>query len=228
MIGGAGRANFLRIRDGRGIDGAVMKHAFASILVAGMLSSTACAVPYYQPTSQLGALTPYDMQPVYTIEGLWGIAAHRDEPDVWGPRLRFSLYSDAVSTVRHQFSLNVAGLWGSRNQHFGAESYSTDVFLLPLTAGYELNIALGEKALLYFGGKAGYAWGRAEGRYRSYSSGGFTCSGGLGVKYMPNERTYLNLGYEYASTDFSMHRHTSGGNGNFASHIISLGVGWQF
>ena len=205
-----------------------MKPVFAFILTTGLLSSAACAAPYYLPSAQPGALTPYDIQPVYSIEGLCGIAAQSNEPDVWGPRLRFNLYSDAASSLRHQFSLNVAGLWGSKNQHLAGESYKTDVFLLPLTAGYEVNIALSEKTLFYFGGKAGYAWGRADGGYHSHSSGGFTWSGGLGLKYMPNERTYLSLGYEYASTDFSMHRHPSDGSSDFASHIISLGVGWQF
>lgn len=209
-----------------------MKHVFTQILMAGALSGAACAAPYVLPSSQTGALTPWDMQPVYAIEGLWGIARHSDEPDMWGPRLSFSLYSDAESAVRHHLSLNVAAMWGSKSRYEWSGRSETDLFMLPVTVGYDVNIELSERVLLYVGGKAGYAWGSADstlhtpyGDFRhDSSSGGFTCSGGVGLRYMPSDTLYLSLGYEYAVTDFDEHRH----GGSFGQHIISVGMGWQF
>ncbi len=210
-----------------------MKYVFTPLLVAGSLCSVACAAPYVLPANQPGALTPYDIQPVYALEALYGKAAHSDEPDVWGPRLRFNLYSDAASELRQQFSLNVAALWGSESSHAAEGSCSTDLFLLPLTVGYDINIALSDRMLFFVGGKAGYAWADADTtcrdshvrRSRSGSSGGFTWSAGAGFKYMPNDTLYLSLGYEYAGTDMHVGHHSSG---SLRQHIISLGVGCQF
>lgn len=198
-----------------------MKKVLSLVTLLGVLSGAATAAPYVLPSNQPGALTPYDIQPVYSVEGLYAIADDSDDPDTAGVRLSFSLYSDAASDVRHQLKLSVAPMWGSEEYEDGCDM---DLFMAPVTVGYEANIELTDSTLLYLGAKAGYAWAEFEDGDYSANTGGFTFSVGGGLKFMCSDSVYLNVGYEFGRTYFDK------GDIDYimGQHIISVGVGCQF
>ncbi len=198
------------------------------MMMLGALAGTASAAPYVLPSPQTGALTPYDWQPVYSIEGIYSIAQDSDMPDSYGLRGSFSLYSNAESTFRHQFSLNVAPAWGSDDVTLAGYEYDTDLFIMPVTLGYNLNIEVLDDTFLYLGGKAGYAWSNVEVStpYGSAdeSAGGFTFSVGAGIKFQCSDSTYVHAGYEFGRSylDFDY------GEAIYGAHTISVGIGCQF
>ena len=198
-----------------------MKKILSLVTMLGMLSGVAAAAPYVLPKNQPGALTPYDAQPVYSIEGLYAIADDSDDPNTAGVRLNFNLYDNAADTVRHQFKMGIAGMWGSEDYEYGED---LDLCMVPITAGYEMNIELCDSAQLYMGARAGFAGGRLESGPFSETTGGFTFSVGGGLKFMCSDAVYVNVGYEFGRTYFDK------GDIDYimGQHIISVGVGCQF
>ncbi len=199
------------------------------MIMLGALAGTASAAPYVLPSPQTGALTPYDWQPVYSIEGIYSIGEDGDTPDTCGIRGSFNLYSDASSTFRHQFSVNIAPAWGSDSYTTPYEKVDTDLFIVPLTLGYNLNIEVLDNTFLYLGGKAGYAWCDYEescANHGSYSedAGGFTFSVGAGIKFQCSSSTYVNIGYEFGRSYFDFDYDDS----IYGAHTISIGIGCQF
>ncbi len=216
----------------------------------GALVGTATAAPYVLPSPQPGALTPYDWQPVYTIEGLYSFAADENRTDTCGLRGSFNLYNTGTGTFRHQFNINVAAAWGNDRVNLShllplpatplAERHTRlGLFLMPVTMGYNLNIELLEDVMLYLGAKAGYAWSHgklkvtelsAEGQrfYHSHSrsAGGFTYSVGGGLKVQCSERLYVHVGYEYGRS--YLNYELEGRDLTYGTHTISLGIGRQF
>ena len=198
-----------------------MKKILSLVTMLGMLSGVAAAAPYVLPSNQPGALTPYDVQPVYSVEGLYAIADDSDDPNTAGVRVNLNLYNNAADTVRHQFKMGIAGMWGSEDDDYGAD---LDICMVPVTAGYEMNIELTDSTLLYLGARAGYAWGRLESGPYSESTGGFTFSAGGGLKFVCSDAVYVIVGYEFGRTYFDK------GDVDYimGQHIISVGVGCQF
>ena len=196
-----------------------MKKLLSTLCILATLAGTAQAAPYVLPSPQPGALTEYDLQPVYTLEGLYSFAAKSDYPDMYGARLGLNLYSEATGDFLHQFNLNVSGLWGDKT----FDGYKVDMFMLPVTLGYNLNVELFDKGYLYLGGKLGWAYGEAKSDGYKESEGAFTWALGLGLKYHASESIYLHGGYEFSRTYFK--RDTIG---IFGQHTILLGVGTTF
>ncbi len=193
----------------------------------GALAGTAAAAPYVLPSPQSGALTPYDWQPVYAIEGIYSIAQDGDMPDTYGLRGSLNLYSDAEGTFRHQFNINVAPSWGSDDITLAGVKYDNDLFIMPVTLGYNLNIELLDDTFLYLGGKAGYAWSQWESSSAlgswDESAGGFTFSVGGGIKFQCSDSTYIHAGYEFGRSYFDTTADTI-----YGAHTISVGVGCKF
>lgn len=187
--------------------------SIASIFAA--LAGTASAAPYYLPSPQPGALTPYDMQPVYAIDAIYAVGDN-DMVDTWGVRGSFNLYNDAEGTFRHQFNVGVGYETGDEK----VDGIDTDVYLVPITAGYDLNIELGADIFLNIGGKVGYTMGEVEIDNESDDIDGFTFRVGAGFKVQCSEAVYVRAGYEFGRTFTDP--------GNFGQHIISVGVGCQF
>lgn len=197
-----------------------------TLLYLSCVAAAAQAAPYYLPTSPAGALTPNDWQPTYRLEGLYAIGA-KHTPDTWGVRGGLQLYSNGDSGIRHEFSLNAAPMWGDGHRNRHEERARQHLFLLPLTAGYTLNLGLSENCFLFLGGKAGWAVGHYKERSpRHHESGycnGFTFSAGGGLKYQCSERLYLQAGYEFGRT-YTNTRHDD----IWSQHVISAGLGWRF
>lgn len=193
-----------------------MKKLLSIATLLAALSGAASAAPYVLPGNMPGNLTPYDIQPVYSVEGLYGIADESSEMDTYGVRLRLSLYSDAATDLRHQFSINLAGMWGSED--------GVDLFMMPVTAGYDLNMELSDSVMFYISAKAGYCFGDLDAGGDSADASGFTYSVGAGLKFQCSESIYLNVGYEFGRTYFD----TSEVDDIYGQHIISVGIGCQF
>lgn len=187
--------------------------SIASILT--VLAGTASAAPYYLPSPQPGALTPYDMQPVYAIDAIYAIGDD-DMIDTWGVRGSFNLYNDAEGTFRHQFNVGVGYEFG--DDKIGG--VDTDIYLIPITAGYDLNIELVDDIFLTIGGKAGYTMGEIENDWGSDNIDGFTFRVGGGLKIQCSDAVYVRTGYEFGRTFTDPD--------NFGQHIITIGVGCQF
>lgn len=195
------------------------------LLTSGLfaaLSMSASAAPYVLPTPQPGALTPYDWQPTYQLEGLYGISSMSDTySDMWGARLSFNLYSNQEATFRHQWSLNAAGMWGDETK----DGIKRDQFMLPITLGYDLNIALADDILFYIDGKAGVAiadmtWKReSTGAELKEDKTDFTFLVGAGFKIIASDAIQIKAGYEYQRAYFDK---------TLGLHVISLGVGVTF
>lgn len=200
-----------------------MKKIFLSAGLLTALSSVASAAPYVLPTPQYGALTPYDWQPTYQVEFLYGIASPSDTyADMYGPRLSMNLYSDQESTFRHQWSIDVAALWGSETDC----GVKREQFMLPITLGYDLNIALTDSVLFYIDGKAGVATGEMKWkdeetgvRLAKDSATDFTFLVGAGFKVIASDAIQIKAGYELQKAYFEE---------TLTLHVISVGVGVTF
>ena len=194
-----------------------MKTCFSTLIMLGALAGTVVAAPYYAAEPAGGALTPYDPQPVYTLETLYSSGQHRQDPDLWGMRGNFSFYSSGDAEIRHEGLLSVASQWGTLR----GEAHKSDCFYLPATVGYNLNMEVTDDVLLYMGGKGGYAWLNTQ---PGHSAGGATWSVGAGLKFQCTQSTYVQVGYEYGRTHFS-HGDL---RGNMGEHTFSFGVGCTF
>lgn len=203
-----------------------MKKLLSLATLMGMVIGSASAAPYYLPQPAPGELTPYDWQPVYSLEGVYNFSDKDEMPDTAGARLNFSLYSDAVSTVRHQFTVS-AGYDGGKDKREGCR---TTVSRIPVTLGYDANIALTDHVLLDLGGRAGYAWGSAKDRAYAgdrydESMGGFLFGLGAGFKIKFSESIYAKVGYEFTRT---FYRGCGEKHFSFGQHGIVIGAGALF
>lgn len=191
-----------------------------------LMCGAACAAPYYLPTPPGGGLTPYDWQPTHRLEGLYAIGA-KHTPDTAGFRLGMHLYNNGNQSIRHEFGMSLAPQWGDGHTHRHEWRTRQDIFMVPLTAGYTLNLGLGENTFLYLGGKAGWAWGHhkehSAAHRESGSFNGFTFSAGGGLKFQCSERLYVQAGYEFGRTYTNTHHDDIWGQ-----HIITAGIGWRF
>lgn len=196
-----------------------MKKIFSTMTLLGALCGTASAAPYYTAVPQSGDLTPYDMQPVYSIDALYSIGAGDSDLDMWGVRGSFNLYNSGEATFRHQFSLNVDAKWGELD----GSGPDTDVFMLPVTAGYDLNIELADDVMFYIGAKAGYSWVDIDSHHGNSSDGGFTWAVGAGIKVQCSDDVYVKAGYEFGRSYYD-----GKVNDIYGAHTFTLGVGVTF
>ena len=196
-----------------------MKKLLSIATILAALAGTASAAPYYLPSPQPGDLTPYDMQPVYAVDAFYAMGDD-DMMDTWGVRGSFNLYNDAEGTFRHQFNVGIGYEFGDEKRC----GVDTDVWMAPVTAGYDLNIELIDNVLLTLGAKAGYSFGEIEADFGDGSItedlDGFTFRVGGGIKVQCSEAVYVRVGYEFGRTYADID--------NFGQHIISVGVGCQF
>lgn len=241
-----------------------MKKTLSLACLLALFAGAAHAAPYYLPQPAGGALIPYDMQPVYSLEGLYNWTARHGLPDTAGGRLRFNLYNNAESTVRHQFSI-AAGYEAGRRSASPADlgslyhgllaeplgeylpgvpevesaSIRLELEKLPITLGYDLNIALTDHLLLDFGARGGYAFGFVRGHVRDLvaaehslpgykehlTTGGCTFALIAGLKIQFSESIYGHLAYEFGRTYYTKHLPHSL---NFSQHGVVLGFGVLF
>lgn len=196
------------------------------LLIPYLLCGSVYAIPYYLPTPPAGGLTPFDCQPTARIEGLYAIGAS-DTPDTAGFRLSLNLYNNAESSIRHEFNLGMSPQWGNGHRFRHEHRASQNLFMIPLTGGYTLNINLFNNISLCIGGKAGWAFGHYKEKsvlHRdSGTCNGFTFSAGAGLHFRCSERVYVQTGYDFART-YTNTRHDD----IWSQHIISAGIGWLF
>ncbi len=209
-----------------------MKKVLSLVALLGALGGAASAAPYYLPSPAGGELTPYDWQPAYSIEGLYNFAAEDDEADTYGARLVFSLYSNAVSTVRHEFSLSAGYEGGTeKNQDIRVESTR-----IPLMLGYDANVGLTDHVFLDLGAKAGYAWRLAEFEDKTVEpsgddldtsdkvhTGGFTFALDAGIKVQCSDTLYVKVGYEFSRSFYNRKEHVALGQ---HSIVVGFGARW--
>lgn len=200
-----------------------MKKLLSTMTLLGVLSGAAVAAPYYTAVPAGGDLTPADVQPVYSIDAIYTIGDGDAELDMWGLRGSFNLYNSGMGNFRHQFNLNISPQWGDESGYcYEHNKCTVDVFMLPITAGYDLNIELTEDVLFYVGAKAGYNWVQVDSRHGDDSDGGFIWSVGAGLKFQCSDAVYIRAGYEFSRSYFKDI------NVIYGAHSIILGVGVTF
>ncbi len=200
-----------------------MKTLLSTLALLAALAGSATAAPYVLPSPQTGELQSYDWQPVYAIDIVSAIADEKGNPDMWGPRVTFSLYSSTEGDFIHEFNVAGAALFGSETLTNYYGSYDYDATLIPFTVGYDLHINIIGDLYLDLGANAGISFADVSGDYIEESSSGFTFTVGAGLLYKINEDIYLKAGYEYGRSYFE--RSTIG---IVDQHLITLGVGCQF
>lgn len=210
-----------------------MKKALSLVSLLAALASTAAAAPYYLPQPAAGELTPYDWQPVYSVDAFYNWSSN-DAPDTVGARLNFSLYSNASSTVRHQFTISAGYETGSNSYtiidpFYEPAKYRLEMEKLPITLGYDINLAVNDSVMFDFGIKAGYAFGFLTGKVYDFketaNTGGFTYGLTAGIKVLISDDIYARVAYEFTRTYFSedLPSHV-----NFSQHGVVLGIGCTF
>ncbi|MFI3244331.1 MAG: outer membrane beta-barrel protein [Akkermansia sp.] len=214
-----------------------MNKLFSTLLLAATFAGSASAYSYTTP-GVAGALTPYDMQPTYSLEALYGIAADSADPDMYGARLGFSLYNNAQSNIRHQFGLYLAYLGGSESYTDGAYVADVDTNMMPLTFGYDVNFLVTDNIMIDLGAKAGYAMACTDVTLKdsatglsgkdNLESGGFTYSVGAAVKFVASDSIQVKLGYEYSRTYLEGDYLGQSFKQTYGAHIISLGASVTF
>ena len=212
-----------------------MKKVLSLVALLGALAGSASAAPYYLPSPAGGALTPYDWQPVYSLEGVGSFADKDIVPDTYGARLNFSLYNNAASSVRHQFGITLgyesgSGKWTSVDEDLALRN-DVDMTRIPLTLGYDINLGITDRVFIDLGAKAGYVWGTYENKIEELlisdkqNVSGFTFSLGAGVKVQCSDVVYVKVGYEFSRTFYEtkLSKHL-----NFGQHSVVFGVGCLF
>lgn len=206
-----------------------MKTILISAVLGFACADLAAASPYVLPSPQPGALTVYDMQPMWGVSGVYTFSGKSSLPDVYGPRLHFDLYTDGYEFARHSFNMNATPQWGREHRRRSVEN----LFLCPFTAGYDLNLELTDSLLFYLGGKAGYALSHASVksrccrhccRKRSDTDGGFTFSVGGGLRYQASEAVMLRVGYEFGRSYIG----SGADRFHYTGHSILLGISRLF
>ena len=216
-----------------------MKKVLSLVALMGAVAGSATAAPYYLPSPAGGALTPYDWQPVYSLEGLYNFSDRDAAPDTYGARLSFNLYNTGEGSVRHQFSINAGYEIGDHDVNIPFNDEATrigiDLTRIPLTMGYDINLGITDNVFIDLGAKGGYAWGSLEDSIKTTGSlygasykadlSGFTYGLGVGVKVQFSESIYTKIGYEFSRTFFDA---SGSSNVNYGQHSIILSAGCQF
>ena len=203
-----------------------MKRVLSVLTMLAALAGSASAAGYVLPPYQAGALQPSDWMPSYNIEGLYAIGED-NAPDAWGVRGSFSLYDDGNGAVRHQFSISIAGEFGSDSYKFEGVKINQDFWMVPITGAYDMNIGITDSVYLDLGVRAGWATGSYEESVMNLKwkedYNGFTMGVGAGLKIFCSERLYVKVGYEFNRTFI----HDDVG-ANINQHVITAGIGTAF
>ena len=175
----------------------------------------------------------YDSTFGVSLTGMHAWATEEGEPNQFGGLLDIHANIDSGS-VYHTLSLT-SGYMGGEYTYMGYKCFRE---IVPVLAGYTLNLPLSEKASFYLGGKAGIAWSYAEIRgsssYAVSTPGGvatgsssgvlasdsgtaFTYALSVGFSFAVGEKTDLKIGYEMFSFK---------GLGPF--HAVEIGFSWNF
>lgn len=221
-----------------------MKKVLSLVITLGALAGTASAAPYYMSSPAPSALTPYDWQPVYSLEGVYNFVNKDILPDTYGIRANFSLYSSGESSVRHQFGITLGYEQGAHTTDFScypalgvSDTFKVrrEMYRIPLMLGYDVNLGITDHVFIDIGAKGGYAWGSVEdsvkeiGSLYGYNSkadvNGLTYALGVGVKVQFSEAIYTKIGYEFSRTFFD---NADQGHLNYGQHSIVISAGCQF
>lgn len=203
-----------------------MKRVLSVLTMLAALAGSASAAGYVLPPYQAGALQPSDWMPSYNIEGLYAVG-QADTPDAWGVRGSFSLYDDGNGAVRHQFSISIAAEFGSDTYEDLGVKINQDMWMMPITGAYNMNVGITDSVYLDLGVRAGWAMGSYEESVMDAKweedFNGFTVGVGAGIKIFCSERLYVKVGYEFNRTFV----HDDIGE-NLTQHVISAGIGTAF
>lgn len=203
-----------------------MKKVLSLLCIMAAMVGSATAAGYVLPSNQPGALTPADIQPTHGMEVLyaWG---QKNVPDAWGVRGCFNLYSSGEGRFIHQFNIKAGVEFGDDDYSIMNEKIDQELWMVPVTAGYDLNIGLCDNVFLDLGVKVGVATGSYEEKWNGLSASESFCActagAGVGIKVQCSDHLYLKAGYEFnrTFTDSDL-------GADMNQHLITAGLEIQF
>lgn len=205
-----------------------MKKTLIALLA---LTGVAAAGTEETITLQPAPQTACTWQPEFSLEYLYSLSEDREDIDTQGIRGSLSIYTNATSTVSHEFSLNLSYEYGDQTDTDDGIYAKLEETKTVVTFGYDLNYAVTDKVTLFVGAKAGYATTDLELSVPAFNYkhdenlDGFTYSVGGGVKYQITESINVKAGYE-----FNRYYYGNWGGMNIIPnmHVFSVGVGYKF
>ena len=221
-----------------------MKKSCALFAILALLTTGASAAPRAgapaTPSVSLDTqrYSEHDSASYLGADAVYTIAGEREHPDIYGCRMSYNLYDNDHDRVRHMFNVNLTMQKGTEtctkaggfsNWHVPGYTppYDIELTILPITAGYDLNLAITDKTMFFCGVKAGLAIAKVEisghGQEHKDNSIGITYAFGAGLRYQCNEFLMLRLGYELSQ----MYLDHIAGN-NYLGHSFLLGAGCSF
>lgn len=215
--------------------------AFMTALSLGAQSyaqSDSSSWDYYWNNSQDKALTTYNTKTdlvnqgrsnYWGIEGAYGINAHNDKIDLAGALLTYSAYDSAGPERKHQFIFQTGFLKGNRTYWLDSNTYQKEVEQqIPVIAGYNYNLAIHERVLLYAGFRGGIVFGTHKINVNEHHDRATDVAalfgGGCGIKFIVTPRMDVILGYDYQRTFTRYH----GQNDYNGYHYLKAGVAFGF
>ena len=206
-------------------------------LLSGAFSAQASNDPwdYYRVGGNYSSsyFQKYDSTFGVSLTGMHAWATEEGEPNQFGGLLDIHSNIDSGS-VYHTFSLT-SGYMGGEHTYMGYKCFRE---IVPVLAGYTLNLPLSEKASFYLGGKAGIAWSYAEIRgsssYAVSTPGGVATGSSSGVLASDSGTAFtyaLSVGFSFAvgeKTDFKIGYEMFSFKGLDPFHAVEIGFSWNF
>ncbi len=189
---------------------------------------------YYWNKSDSSGLTPYHTEK--TTEGKYNyvsfeyasaINQNHNRASLNGGLLSLNVYDNVNANRVHQFILQTGYLKGDKKLHNGADTKFIERNF-PLTVGYNANLAVTDRILLYAGVKGGLVFGDAKLRSETGNDSGSDTApvfgAGAGIKIMLSNRVDFIFGYDYQK-NFTKYMGENYYN-NF--HILHAGFSFGF
>lgn len=186
-------------------------------------NDTTALTPYYKPDSISEARSSY-----FGMEGAYAINSRNNKIDLGGGFLTYDAYDSTGSERRHQFLFR-AGLLKGNKTYWQGDSYQKNIEKqIPLIVGYNYNLAVHDRILLYAGFRGGIVFGthkiNENGHHDRSTDVAALFGAGGGVKFIVTPRMDINLGYEYMR-NFTRYFGQNDYNGY---HIMKVGVTFGF
>ena len=165
----------------------------------------------------------------FGMEGAYSINQRNGRIDLSGGYLTYAAYDNVGPDRTHQFLFMAGLLKGTKTYATGSgwgDKHSERE--IPLIAGYNYNLAVHDRILLYAGFRGGMVFGShkitGEGFRRSSTDSAALFGGGCGVKFIVTPRMDITVGYEY-QRNFTRYYGENYFNGY---HTLKAGVSFGF
>lgn len=196
---------------------------------------------YYWNKSQSNTekgLTPYSRSTdwknegrtsYFGIDGAYGINQDNNKIDMAGAYLTYAAYDNVGPDRAHQFLFMAGYMKGNETYEYSSTSWAKhNAREIPLILGYNYNLAVHDRILLYAGFRGGIVFGKLEVKNdtqkQSSSDTAALFGAGCGIKFAVTSRMDILVGYEYQRG----YTRYFGENDYNGYHTLKAGVSFGF